>query len=145
MLFDFVSGGELFSYLRSAGHFSSAASEIFILCSDSEFRFPIRKRHPHPLIIFSNLYIHVCKNTEYFFLYISAYFYVACSCFSGSFYAAEIVCVLEYLHERNIVYRDLKPENLLLDREGHLKVTDFGFAKRLTERSASILHVRFKI
>lgn len=42
---------------------------------------------------------------------------------------------LEYLHALNIVYRDLKPENLLLDRDGHLKITDFGFAKKLKDRT----------
>ena len=36
---------------------------------------------------------------------------------------------LDYLHAQGIIYRDLKPENLLLDRHGHLKITDFGFAK----------------
>ncbi|KAI8427675.1 hypothetical protein MSG28_002139 [Choristoneura fumiferana] len=53
----------------------------------------------------------------------------------GNFYAAEIVSALEYLHARNIVYRDLKPENLLLAKDGHLKITDFGFAKKLTDRT----------
>ena len=43
---------------------------------------------------------------------------------------------LEYLHSLNIVYRDLKPENLLLDTEGHIKITDFGFAKTIVDRSA---------
>lgn len=78
MLFEYVSGGELFSYLRNAGRFSTV---------------------------------------------------------TGNFYSAEIVSALEYLHTRCIVYRDLKPENLLLDKDGHLKITDFGFAKKLTDRT----------
>ncbi|KAL1123728.1 hypothetical protein AAG570_001501 [Ranatra chinensis] len=82
MVFEYVCGGELFSYLRNAG------------------RFP--------------------PNT-------------------ATFFAAEIVAALEYLHSQSVVYRDLKPENLLLDREGHLKITDFGFAKKLTDRSVSTM------
>jgi len=76
MLFPFIGGGELFSYLRSGGRF------------------------PHS---------------------------------TAQFYSAEIVTALEYLHGLAIVYRDLKPENLLLDRDGHVRITDFGFAKRLAQ------------
>ena len=50
------------------------------------------------------------------------------------FYASEIILALEYMHERSLIYRDLKPENLIFDREGHVKITDFGFAKELTDR-----------
>ncbi|SPO01096.1 probable cAMP-dependent protein kinase [Cephalotrichum gorgonifer] len=53
----------------------------------------------------------------------------------AKFYAAEVTLALEYMHSKNIIYRDLKPENLLLDRHGHLKITDFGFAKRVPDKT----------
>jgi protein kinase X len=76
MLFDYIAGGELFSYLRFERHFTDETAK---------------------------------------------------------FYASEIVLALEYLHSKNIVYRDLKPENLLLDTDGHVVITDFGFAKVLKD------------
>lgn len=77
MLFEYYCGGELFTYLRNAGRFSTSTATL---------------------------------------------------------YAAEIVLALDYLHKLCIVYRDLKPENLLLDRDGHVKLTDFGFAKKLHDK-----------
>jgi protein kinase A len=49
----------------------------------------------------------------------------------AAFYASQIVLIFQFLHKNKIVYRDLKPENLLIGRDGYLKLTDFGFAKRL--------------
>ncbi len=74
MLFEFVSGGEIFSHLRKEGRFSEDVT---------------------------------------------------------LFYASEILLALKHLHMNNIVYRDLKPENVLINYNGHIKLADFGFAKIL--------------
>ncbi|CAI4054997.1 hypothetical protein N7582_000220 [Saccharomyces uvarum] len=52
-----------------------------------------------------------------------------------SFYAAEISCALRFLHTKGVVYRDLKPENCLLNQNGHLVLTDFGLSKKSADDS----------
>jgi serine/threonine protein kinase len=55
------------------------------------------------------------------------------------FYAAEVLLALEYMHsyEPAIAYRDLKPENIMIGIDGHIKLTDFGFAKFFAEEVES--------
>lgn len=47
------------------------------------------------------------------------------------FYAAEIINALEYLQKQNIIHRDIKPQNILIDDNFHIKLTDFGAAKNI--------------
>jgi protein kinase A len=55
----------------------------------------------------------------------------------AKFYAANVFLALEYLHGNNVIYRDLKPENLLVSNKGYLVLTDFGFAKCFSDASSA--------
>ncbi|XP_075257520.1 cAMP-dependent protein kinase catalytic subunit beta-like isoform X2 [Convolutriloba macropyga] len=51
------------------------------------------------------------------------------------FYGCQVLMAFEYLHYLNLIHRDLKPENLLIDHHGYVKLTDFGFCKRISGRT----------
>jgi len=57
---------------------------------------------------------------------------------TGRFYAGCVIQGFAYMHSKNIIYRDLKPENLVMDLNGYLKIADFGFAKVVTEKTFTL-------
>lgn len=56
----------------------------------------------------------------------------------AKFYATGVLLALAYLHSKDIAYRDMKPENCLIDREGYPKMVDFGFAKVIHGKSFTL-------
>lgn len=56
----------------------------------------------------------------------------------AAFYTASVSAMFEYMHGLDIIYRDLKPENLLVASDGYLKLTDFGFAKIVKARTYTL-------
>ena len=62
-----------------------------------------------------------------------------CTDMMAKFYMGCLVLIFEHLQERSIVYRDLKPENLMVDSKGFLKLIDFGSAKVVTGRTRTVI------
>ncbi len=55
----------------------------------------------------------------------------------AKFYACEIILALQDIHAQKIVYRDLKPSNILLDEAGHIRLSDLGLACEFYDRKPS--------
>ena len=59
--------------------------------------------------------------------------------FQTQFYSASMMLAVQYLHERSFVYRDIKPENVIVCENGFIKVIDFGTAKSIKEKTFTII------
>jgi len=57
---------------------------------------------------------------------------------SAKFFSCQVALTLQYLHKNNVIYRDLKPENMLVDRSGYLRLIDFGLSKKLYSKTMTI-------
>mmetsp|Transcript_13728 Transcript_13728/g.2198 ORF Transcript_13728/g.2198 Transcript_13728/m.2198 type:complete len:205 (-) Transcript_13728:1009-1623(-) len=58
---------------------------------------------------------------------------------NAKFYTASLILILEHLHSHEIIYRDLKPENVMVDKDGYIKLIDFGTARIIKDRTFTIV------
>lgn len=61
----------------------------------------------------------------------------------AKFYCAEVVLALDAIHRMGFVHRDVKPDNMLLDKYGHLKLADFGTCMRMDVVRVSLVSIKF--
>ncbi|OAE19180.1 hypothetical protein AXG93_4182s1280 [Marchantia polymorpha subsp. ruderalis] len=110
LVLEYVCGGEFFTYLRSTGRFDEQTT--------------VDKT------VSARMRSYLETESQPFLVYDYG--------LGGRFYAAQVLLSFEYLHGMDIIYRDLKPENLLLDNKGNIKIADFGFAKQIDRRTYTL-------
>ncbi|XP_078686035.1 serine/threonine-protein kinase N2-like isoform X9 [Branchiostoma floridae x Branchiostoma belcheri] len=134
LLAEYKNTGELFAIKALKKADILARDEVeSLMCEKRIFEAANSMRHPFLVNLFA------CYQTKGHVCFVMEYasggdlmMHIHSDVFSEPrtvFYAACVVLGLQFLHEHNIVYRDLKLDNLLLDSEGFLKIADFGLCK----------------
>lgn len=112
--------------LQKMGQLESILHEKTVLSvTDSPFIVKLYAAYNEPEMVF--FLLELALGGDLFSVYLQHAFYG--SLHHARVYIASVACALAYLHERHIIYRDLKPENLLITADGHLKLTDMGLSK----------------
>ena len=140
LVMDLVSAGDLSEFVLTKKRELSPCNALFFHLSHSPLHSPLVTLPVFPTCHIPHL-SHTPLVTLPFLLPLVTHPHTAILLVSGltaeqvQFIVMETVCVLAYCHSQSVLYRDLKPENLLIDDMGHVRLIDMGLAARITKKT----------
>ena len=140
LVMDLVSAGDLSEFVLTKKRELSPCNALFLHLSHSPLHSPLVTLPVFPTCHIPHL-SHTPLVTLPFLLPLVTHPHTAILLVSGltaeqvQFIVMETVCVLAYCHSQSVLYRDLKPENLLIDDMGHVRLIDMGLAARITKKT----------
>jgi serine/threonine protein kinase len=112
--------------LKEQGRYNQVFSELKVMQQLLEHPFVIKLQRAFASKDDLHLVVDFCAGGELFYLLQEKGRFTEAE---ARFYFAEMLLGLEYIHKQNVLYRDLKPENVFLDIDGHIRLADFGLSK----------------